>query len=223
MKTLTTLLISTFIISTCIFGTKSPNNSQGYINDECIDSLCIMTSMPDSVLLENKNDSTICDSIKNGPNIQDVASITQTVPTCQQGRISDSLKSIIKEARKITCTLEKFNPVDTIRRNSVKVLPRKFNPIFKFLLLDPSNFRTNDIVYGIFQSDVCYKLCVSKNKYVYILFDFGLRKWKLVDSKEQEIFTSDMKMTYMQFLRLTRLYFPDDLTLELLYNNLNSK
>ena len=221
MKTLITLLISTFIISTCIGGTKPPKSSQGYINDKCKDSLCIMSSMPDSVLLEKKNDSII--STKDSPNIQHIASTAQTVPTCQQEYIGDSIKSIIKEARKITCTLKKLNPVDTLRKDSTKILPRKFNPIFKFLLLDPSNFRTNDIVYGIFQPDVCYKLCVSKNKYIYIQFDFGLRKWKLVDSKEQEIYTSDMKMTYMQILRLTRLYFSEDLTLELLYNNLNSK
>ena len=168
-------------------------------------------------------DSILFDSITDFHSIRKESLVLRPNSMLNKEYIRDSIRIIIRAARKITCVLEKQNPVDTLRKDSVRVLSRKLNSIVKFLVLDPDNFNSNDIVYGMFQSDVCYILKASRNRFVQIHIDFGLRKWKLTDSKNREICTFDMKTTSMQFLRLTRLFFPEDRTLDLLYNNLKIK
>ncbi len=136
--------------------------------------------------------------------------------------LNDSIANLISRTKKITCSLESLNPIDTLRTDSLKVLPRRLNPIVQFLLLDPSNFESNDIVYGFFHSDVCYKLSVSRKKVVYLQLDFGLGKLKLLDSDKREICTTDMKKNNLHFLRFTLSLFPEDITLNILNNSLNN-
>ena len=52
--------------------------------------------------------------------------------------------------------------------------------------------------------------------------DFGLKKWRLLNIHQDIVAIGDMKENNLQFLRFVRLLFPEDITLNLLYNNLNS-
>lgn len=137
--------------------------------------------------------------------------------------VSDSIYDIVMNARSITCELQALNPLDTVRKDTVRTLSRKMIPVVQFLFSDSNNFKSNDIVYGHFSSLACYKFTSSKRRVVFLELDFGLRKWRLLSCDRSVLYTFDMKENYLQFLRLTRLCFPDDLTLELLYNNLTAE
>ena len=57
---------------------------------------------------------------------------------------------------------------------------------------------------------------------MYLELDFGLKKWRLLNSYQDIVAIGDMKENNLQFLRFVRLLFPEDITLNLLYNNFNS-
>lgn len=133
---------------------------------------------------------------------------------------NDSIANIVLNSSIVTCKLQSINPIDTIRTDSIRTLPSNVINVLKFLFFDPSNFKSNDIVYGNFSSSVCYSFKTQKDQLLFLYLDFGLKKWKLLDCNKKEICISDMKDSYMLFLRLTRIIFSTDVTLNLLYNNL---
>lgn len=134
----------------------------------------------------------------------------------------DSITNIITHFRKVECELQNINPQDTTRVVSKKILPRKLNEVLRYILLDEDNYQSNDIVFGLFSSSVRYKLCQSKKIYVYAEFDFGLRKWQILDSNSKVLFQGDIKENNLQMLRFSRLIFPDDVTLKILQDNLKA-
>lgn len=221
-KKVTLFLFAIFITSVCAAKLHNEYKWQRSADIVVTDSNLVLTRScnykNDSVIVVA--DSILFDSITNFHSIRKERLVLRSNYMVSQGYINDSIRAIMREARKITCVLKTRNPVDTLKKDSIRVLPRKLNSIVKFLLLDPDNFNSNDIVYGMFQSDLCYILKASRNRFVQIHIDLGLRKWKLTDSRNLEICTFDMKTTSMQLLRLTILLFPEDKTLDLLYNNL---
>lgn len=134
--------------------------------------------------------------------------------------MKDSVASIIFDAKTVTCELQSKNPADTLRQDSVIKVPNKLVSTLQYLIFNRDNYQTNDTVFGYFDSWACYKFEAKKKQVVYLEMDFGIRKWRLLDSKKKAICESDMKENNMQFIYLTRLLFPNDLTLELLNNNL---
>ncbi len=134
--------------------------------------------------------------------------------------LTDSILDIIQDTRYITCKLQALNPVDSVRSDSVKVIPQKMNAIVLFLFFDSNNFKSNRVVYGHFSSSARFVFKASKKRIVYLEFDFGLRKWRMLDATGKIICISDMEETNLQFLRLVRLLFPRDITLNLMFNNL---
>ena len=135
--------------------------------------------------------------------------------------INDSVASIIMNAKKIVCELQSNNPDNKTMKDSVKIVNRDLRAVIKYLFFDEENFKSDDVVYGVFQSWVCYKFILSKKKIVYLEMDFGLRKWRLLDKDKNQLCTQDMKKNNMQFLRLTRLIFPEDKILKILKDNLS--
>ena len=133
--------------------------------------------------------------------------------------IDDSVASIILNAKRITCELVSKSPEDSVRTDTVKVVPRQWFPLPQFLFLNDNNFKSNDIVYGQFATWACLKFESRKHRTVYLDLDFGLAKWRLRDGDMNDICTMDMKENNMQFLRFVRLLFPSDKTLTMLYNN----
>lgn len=136
--------------------------------------------------------------------------------------MKDSIASIIFEAKSVTCELQSKNPADTLRQDSIIKVPSKYIPTLQYLFANPDNFQSNDTVFAKFNSWVCYKFEAKKKQVVYLEMDFGIRKWRLLDSKKKVICGSDMKENNMQFIYFTRLLFPKDKTLELLNNNLKA-
>lgn len=136
--------------------------------------------------------------------------------------MKDSVASIIFDAKTITCELQSKNPADTLRQDSVSKVPKKLVSTLLYLFSNPDNFQTNDTIFGNFDSWVSYKFEAKKKQVVYLEMDFGIRKWRLLDSNKKVICGSDMKESNMQFIYFTRLLFPKDMTLELLNNNLKA-
>lgn len=134
--------------------------------------------------------------------------------------LNDSIAGIVLNSNLVVCQLQSLNPIDSIRTDSVRTLPKNMNAVIKYLFFDPSNFRSNDIVYGRFSSSARYTFKTRHGQILYLDLDFGLKKWRLLDSNGNEICISDMKSSNLFFLRFTRLIFPNDMTLNLLYNNL---
>lgn len=133
--------------------------------------------------------------------------------------INDSISDIITKATNIKCKLVSSNPLDTVRKNDTKSVPAHLRPVLSFLISDPSNFETNDIVYGLFSPSVRYEFEKTKNQKVMVDLDFGLKKLKISDRQGNIILISDMPTTSNQFLRLTRLIFPKDVSLKLRSEN----
>ena len=137
--------------------------------------------------------------------------------------LKDSIADMITNAKKVTCQLVAQNPTDSLRNDSICELPKELTPVAQYLLLDPANYKTNAIVYGIFRPWVSLCFEARKKQRIYAEVDFGLAKWRLLDADMRPICMFDMKENRPQFKRLVRLVFPNDKTLEMLNVNLNNK
>ena len=134
--------------------------------------------------------------------------------------INDSIVAIIFDAKKVTCELQSKNPSDITRNDTIAVLSTEMKTVFDYLFFDNDNFLSDDVVFGGFQSWVCFKFIVNKKKVIYLELDFGLRKWRILDKEKKQICKQDMKKNNMVFLRFTRMLFPEDKTLKMLHDNL---
>ena len=137
--------------------------------------------------------------------------------------LGDSISDILFEARKITCRLVGKAPGDTLRRDTVRVVPARLVPVAQYLLADPYNFKTDNIVYGEFHAWASLEFDGRKKRRVRLELDFGLAKWRLLDAGGKQLCRRDMAANRRQFIRLVRTMFPDDLTLKMLNDNLNTK
>ena len=137
--------------------------------------------------------------------------------------ISDSIANIIFDAKSVTCLLQSTAKEDTLRLDTIRQLPVKSIPIIQYLLFHPNNFRSDEVVFGIYDSWACIKIEANKKQKVYVEFDFGLAKWRLLDNKKKQICQRDMRENRMEILYFIRLLFPNDVTLQILYNNLTAK
>lgn len=135
--------------------------------------------------------------------------------------VNDSISNIIAKARKVSCRLLTVDSKDSVQVDTVKSLSSGMKNILRYLLMDPSNQRSNDIVYGVFSPSVSYRFSVSSRRTVYLELDFGLKKWRILDVDYKELQMGDMKKNNIQFLRLSRIVFPTDKYLKLLNDNLN--
>lgn len=134
--------------------------------------------------------------------------------------LNDSIAEVVLNSDVVICQLQSLNPVDSIRTDSIRTLPSKLNAVIKYLFFEPSNFKSNDIVYGHFSSSARYTFKTPSGQMLYWELDFGLKKWKLLNVNGEELCICDMKASNLFLLRLTRIIFPTDMTLSLLYNNL---
>ena len=165
---------------------------------------------------------TMCESCNASPK-KEFKKILETHKENGYGKVlPDSIANIMLDANKIMCELISKNPADTLRSDSVAKVPSLLRPIVKFLFFNEQNFRSNDIVFARFDPWVCYTFHAGKRAFVYLEMDFGLRKWRLLDKDRNQIYGADMKEINMQFLYLTRLLFPQDLTLKYLNDSLNA-
>lgn len=215
----TNLLIVVMMLS-CVSCNAQPRRCNTSVSHD--DSLVVRgdSLVNDKDSINRHSDSIkVCRDSLNRIHVKPI--IEQDTLTCANTSI-DSITNIIEHFRKVECKLQNRNPNDTIRVNIEKILPHKWNEVLRYILLDEDNYKSNDIVYGLFSSSIRYKLCQSRKKYVYAEFDFGLRKWQLLDSNEEVLFQGDIKENNLQMLRFSRIIFPEDKTLKIIQNNLKS-
>lgn len=123
-----------------------------------------------------------------------------------QAALGDSIYGIIKNAKSITA--ETISYADTSKENisSVK-LSADEQIIIKFLLCNPKNVASNDIVYGRFLPNISFKFKHKKRECV-LLFDLGLEKWQVKNANDSVLNTFDLKSP--EFTRLANRLFPDE-------------
>lgn len=166
---------------------------------------------------------TMCTSCMASPK-DGIKNIFESQKENGYGKVmKDSISFVMFNTKRIVCELQSKNPADTLRQDTVMVVPSKMHAVVQFLFFDEKNFQSNDTVYGKFDSWVCYKFEARKKQAVYLELDFGLRKWRLLNDQKKQIYAFDMKENSRQFLHLTRILFPEDKTLKLLDDNLNVK
>lgn len=136
--------------------------------------------------------------------------------------IKDSIASIILNSKSIKCNLQSKNPLDTLRQDSVCVVSKDFHSVVKYIFFNEENFKSDDVVYGKFIPWACLTFYGKKKQTVYLELDFGLSKWRLLNSGKKQICSRDMKEGNKQFLHLVRLLFPQDYTLKILNENINA-
>lgn len=151
-----------------------------------------------------------------------VADDTLQVTMQKYQQLNDSIFKIVRSPREIICVLGCANPIDTLRLDTIRVLPKETYPVLDFLFWNPTNFESNDIVYGNFRPSVSYIIKERRNKQVTLQFDFGLKKWRILDKDSQVVLGADLKDENLPLLRFTRTLFPKDTTLQLMNKNLIS-
>ena len=121
-------------------------------------------------------------------------SVFQTEKHLGYGNVlKDSIAEIVINTKKVTCQLVAKSPTDSLRNDSICELPKELTSVAKYLFLDPANFKTNTTVYGIFRPWVSFSFEVKKKQRIYYELDFGLAKWRLLDTNMRPICTFDMK------------------------------
>lgn len=134
--------------------------------------------------------------------------------------IKDSIASIMLNPKSVTCTLQSKSPTDSLRQDTVCIVPKDFHTVVKYLFFDERNFKSDDTVYGKFTSWACFTFNGKKKQTLYLELDFGLSKWRLLNSEKKQICSCDMKENNKQFLHLVRILFPNDKTLKILHENI---
>jgi len=165
---------------------------------------------------------SMCTSCMASPK-EDVKSFFESQKEEGYGKvINDSVATIMLNAKNITCELLSKNPADTLRHDTVAVVPAKMHGVVQYLFFNKENFESEDTVYTKFETWAVYKFEAKKKQIVFLELDFSIRKWRLLDANHKLICAQDMKSTSSQFLHFTRLLFPKDMTLTLLNDNLKA-
>lgn len=96
---------------------------------------------------------------------------------------------------------------DSVKQAISKNVPSKDLELLKFIAINPKNYMTDTIVYGIFmpQFQAIYS---QKKEKVTLKYDFGLRKWGVFNAEDRQVAMFDLASDNM--LRYAREMFPDN-------------
>ena len=131
-----------------------------------------------------------------------------------QTAVGDSIFAIIVNAKSITAEIVGYTDSTKEKTPEVKLSADDIK-ILKFLLMNPQNVSSNDTVFGKVLPNICFTF-KSKNKICQLLFDFGLKKWQILDADFNILKTFDLKSS--EFVHLASRLFPNDEYLNLLLN-----
>ncbi len=121
--------------------------------------------------------------------------------------LGDSIYTILKDAKTVSASL-KLKTKDNKNDSIVKVKVAKNDKyVLNFILSAPSNYESNDTVYGKYIPNFSLTFNAAKKQSCAANFDFGLKKWNICDSKGKEIAKFDLPT--MDVLRMANLLFPD--------------
>lgn len=131
--------------------------------------------------------------------------------------IGDSIYTIITEAKSVSASL-KLRTTDNQKDSIVTIKVNKNEKsILNFILSAPSNFERNDIVYGKYLPNFFVTFIANKGKKCYAYFDFGLKKWAILNSDGKELVRYDLPTN--DVLRLANQIFPECNYFNVLLNN----
>lgn len=121
--------------------------------------------------------------------------------------LGDSIYAILSEAKAVTASL-KLKTKDNKNDSIVNIKVSKNDKyVLDFILSAPSNYVSNDTVYGKYVPNFSLTFKASKGQSCVANFDFGLGKWNLCDAKGLEIVRYDLPTT--DVLRLANQLFPE--------------
>ncbi len=121
--------------------------------------------------------------------------------------VGDSIYTIMTKAKSVSASLKlktKDNKNDSVI--TVKVNKRD-KYVLNFILTAPTNYETNDTVYGKYLPNFSLNFVAPKGRNCTANFDFGLRKWDVCDSQGKQIVIYDLPTN--DLLRLANQLFPN--------------
>ena len=148
------------------------------------------------------------------------SAFSSSIDTCYKSFIPDSIVSIIAETKTVKMNIDS-SMSDPATNNMMYNCSKEVNSVVKYLLFDDENYRTDTLVKGHFTPWVQVTFEGKKKKSVYLELDFGLWKWRLLDSTKKVICIRDMGTNRKQFLRLVRTIYPSNKKLNEYYHFIN--
>lgn len=147
--------------------------------------------------------------------------ITVEKDTVMRKALGDSIYNILVEAKNVNASL-KLKTADNKNDSTVNVkIGKNDKYVLRFILSDPSNYKSNDTVYGQYVPNFSLQFTASKGKTCKANFDFGLKKWNICNAKEEEIAKFDLPTD--EVLRMANLIFPDCELFKVLINSTENK
>lgn len=121
--------------------------------------------------------------------------------------VGDSIYNIIIDAKKVVAVV-KLKTSDNKNDSTINVKVNKMDKyVLNFILTAPSNYESNDTVWGKYFPNFSLNFTASKGRKCSANFDFGLKKWNISDAKGNEIVIFDMPTN--DVLRLANKLFPE--------------
>lgn len=132
---------------------------------------------------------------------------TVAVDSVMRKALGDSIYIILTEAKAVTASL-KLKTKDNKNDSIVNVKVSKNDKyVLDFILSAPSNYVSNDTVYGKYVPNFSLTFIAAKGHLCVAKFDFGLGKWNICDARGNEIVRYDLPTT--DVLRLANRLFPE--------------
>ena len=134
------------------------------------------------------------------------AKLNANIDTIVSATLGDSIYCIIKNAKNITAEVIGYN--DTVETATSKVkLSNEQAAILKFLISNPDNVASDDVVYGLFLPNAVFSFKYKKQE-LKLYYDYGLRKWQINDADDKTLMKFDLRST--EFLRFALVIFPEN-------------
>lgn len=149
--------------------------------------------------------ATSCSAYPSNSSRHDDSSVCKD--SVMRKAVGDSIYTILTEAKTVTASL-KLKTMDNKKDSIVNVKVSKNDKyVLNFILSAPSNYESNDTVYGKYFPNFSLTFTASKNRTCVANFDFGLKKWNLCDAKGKEVVRYDLPTA--DVLRMANQLFPD--------------
>lgn len=121
--------------------------------------------------------------------------------------LGDSIYTVMTEAKTVYASLKLENS-ENKNRSIVNVKVSKNDRyVLDFIISAPSNYASNDIVYGKYVPNFSLTFNAAKGRTCVANFDFGLGKWNICDVRGNELVRYDLPT--IDVLRLANQLFPD--------------
>ncbi len=132
--------------------------------------------------------------------------LSANIDTTVSSTLGDSIYCILKNAKSITAEVIGYN--DTVENTTSKVrLSNEQAAILKFLISNPDNVASDDVVYGLFLPNAVFSFKYKKQE-LKLYYDYGLRKWQINDADDKTLMRFDLRST--EFLRFAQIIFPEN-------------